>query len=155
MASGALTIELEHEQATEALAARVAKATRPRDLVALRGPLGAGKTVFARAFIRQLTGSDTEVPSPTFTLVQIYDGETGPIWHFDLYRLTDPEEIWELGFEEALIDGILLIEWPERLETLLPARRLDLTLEPMNAKARRATLDDTGGNDLIDRLAAS
>ena len=131
--------DLPDEAATAALAARLADAIRPRDLIALSGPLGAGKTFLARALIRRLAGAETEVPSPTFTLVQSYDSAAGTLWHFDLYRLRDPDEIWELGFEDALIDGILLIEWPERLAGLLPARRAILTAE--------------GGSDLLDRLA--
>lgn len=114
------------------------------DVITLRGDLGAGKTVLARGFIRQACvrggepAADFDVPSPTFTLVQIYDvppggAETvtgGPsIWHFDLYRLESASDIWELGFEEALDDGISLIEWPERAASLLPDERLDLVLE--------------------------
>ncbi len=114
-----------------------------------------GKTEFARAFIRRLAGADEEVPSPTFTLVQSYETPAGTIWHFDLYRLTRPEDVWELGFEDALADGIILIEWPERLGSALPARRLDLTLRPgASAEARHALLDAVGGSDLLDRLVA-
>jgi tRNA threonylcarbamoyladenosine biosynthesis protein TsaE len=88
------TLALPTEAATAALAARLADAIRPRDLIALSGPLGAGKTFLARALIRRLAGAETEVPSPTFTLVQTYDSAAGTLWHFDLYRLRDPEEIW-------------------------------------------------------------
>jgi tRNA threonylcarbamoyladenosine biosynthesis protein TsaE len=146
-------LTLPNEAATLALAARLADIVRPRDLIALAGPLGAGKTCFARALVRRLAGAEIEVPSPTFTLVQTYDSDVGTVWHFDLYRLRDPDEIWELGFEDALIDGILLIEWPERLGGLLPARRLDLTLTPgETADARQAVLAAQGGSDLLDRL---
>ena len=92
-------------------------------MIALKGELGAGKTTFARAFIRARGGGEA-VPSPTFTLVQIYEIGDVPIWHFDAYRLRDPDEAWELGIEDAFRDGISLIEWPERLGPLLPARRL-------------------------------
>lgn len=82
----------------------------------LVGDLGAGKTAFTRGFIQSFAGlNKEEVPSPTFTLVQTYDTEKGTIWHFDLYRLKDAEEVWELGFEDALSSGISLIEWPERI----------------------------------------
>src|SRR5438132_8708462 len=97
--------ELPDEAATAALAARIAALARPGDVIALAGELGAGKTSFARAFIRARTGRDgevaEEVPSPTFTLVQVYELADATIWHFDGYRLCDPEEAWELGIEDA------------------------------------------------------
>jgi tRNA threonylcarbamoyladenosine biosynthesis protein TsaE len=104
----------EAEASTIALAARLAGVAEAGDVLALEGPLGAGKTVFARGFIRALTRPDEEVPSPTFTLVQVYEGAACPIHHFDLYRIESPDELYELGIEEALGDGITLIEWPER-----------------------------------------
>jgi tRNA threonylcarbamoyladenosine biosynthesis protein TsaE len=118
--------------ASEALAGQVALCARPGDVIALRGTLGAGKTAFARAFIRAREGGAavTDVPSPTFTLVQVYDLPGGAVWHFDLYRLTNAGQAWELGLEEALIAGISLIEWPERLGALLPAERLDVLIGP-------------------------
>jgi tRNA threonylcarbamoyladenosine biosynthesis protein TsaE len=138
-ASAALSLDLVSEAATSAVAARLARLVRPRDVIALRGELGSGKTSFARAFIRALGHGDEEVPSPTFTLVEIYEvGAPAPVWHFDLFRLTKPEEVYELGFEEALLGGIVLIEWPERLGPLLPRERLDLTLLPGTAPERRA-----------------
>jgi tRNA threonylcarbamoyladenosine biosynthesis protein TsaE len=123
-------LELADETATAALAAALAGLARRGDVIALRGELGSGKTSFARAFIRARGRGDEEVPSPTFTLVEIYDAADARalIWHFDLYRLERPEEAYELGIEEALAEGISLIEWPERLGGLLPAARLDLSL---------------------------
>ncbi len=113
----------------------VAKTLRPGDLVLLHGDLGAGKTVFARAIIRALTGqNDLEVPSPTFTLLQTYDTPLGPVNHYDLYRLKDPDEVYELGWEESLSGGITIVEWPERLGPLLPAQRLDITLSNVKNK---------------------
>ena len=110
-------------------------------IIALKGELGAGKTVLARAFIRA-RGNPEEVPSPTFTLVQIYDAITTQIWHFDLYRLRTPGDAWELGIEDAFTSGISLIEWPERLGSLLPERRLEVSLSyGDNSAARRALLD--------------
>jgi tRNA threonylcarbamoyladenosine biosynthesis protein TsaE len=109
-------------------------------VIALTGELGAGKTSFARAFIRALGGIG-EVPSPTFTLVQVYELETATVWHFDGYRLRDPEEAWELGIEDAFADGISLVEWPERFGTLLPTRRLEVALSPgATPSARRAVI---------------
>jgi tRNA threonylcarbamoyladenosine biosynthesis protein TsaE len=136
-----IVIELPDEAATAALAARIAALARPGDVIALKGELGAGKTSFARAFIRARGGLEA-VPSPTFTLVQVYELGAGTIWHIDGYRLRDPEEAWELDIEDAFNEGISLIEWPERLGPLVPARRLEITLcaGPTPA-ARRATID--------------
>jgi tRNA threonylcarbamoyladenosine biosynthesis protein TsaE len=145
-------IDLPDEIATAALAARLAGMVRPGDVIALKGELGAGKTSFARAFIRA-RGGDEDVPSPTFTLVQTYDLPGGTVWHFDLYRLRAPEEAWELGIEEAFAEGITLIEWPERLGMLLPPRRLLVTLDFTAAPgARRATL--AGDGAWVPRFAA-
>lgn len=143
--------ELPDEEATQALARGLAARLRPGDVVALGGDLGAGKTAFARAAIRALAGEDEEVPSPTFTLVQVYDAPVAQIWHFDLYRLSDPSEVVELGWDEAR-EGICLVEWPERLGPMLPAERLDVGLEILDADRRRATLAGTGG--WAARLAA-
>jgi tRNA threonylcarbamoyladenosine biosynthesis protein TsaE len=146
-----IRIELRDEAATAALAVRLAAVARPGDVIALRGPLGAGKTAFARAFIHA-SGGTGEVPSPTFTLVQIYELPGGPVWHIDCYRLRQAEEAWELGIEDAFRDAITLIEWPERIAELLPARRLDVTLAPGGAPgSRRAHL--SGGEAWAGRLA--
>jgi tRNA threonylcarbamoyladenosine biosynthesis protein TsaE len=146
-----IVTELPDEEATAALAARIAKLARPGDVIALDGELGAGKTTFARAFIRA-RGNAEAVPSPTFTLVQVYEVDEIPIWHFDAYRLLDPDEAWELGIEDAFHDGISLIEWPDRLGTLLPARRLWITLSDFGSPfARRAAIDP--GDDWAERLA--
>jgi tRNA threonylcarbamoyladenosine biosynthesis protein TsaE len=141
------TLALADLAATAQLAAALAARARVGDVIALSGGLGAGKTAFARAFIHARRGGDgvSEVPSPTFTLVQIYDLPDGAVWHLDLYRIKHPEEAFELGLEEALAEAITLIEWPERLGTLLPAARLDLALVPGEAPdARRAVLTPHG-----------
>ena len=138
-------LDLPDEVATEALARRLAAVVRPGDVIALWGGLGAGKTAFARAFIRAAGDPAEEVPSPTFTLVQTYGLAAGPAWHFDLYRLNAPDEAWELGIEDAFADGIVLIEWPERLGSLLPVDRIDLSLEAgATGNARRARLTAHG-----------
>lgn len=118
----------ETEADTARLATRLAAKLQPGDMVFLQGTLGMGKSVFARALIRSLTSNPgLDVPSPTFTLVQTYDTPVSPLWHFDLYRIEDPEEIWELGWEEARSEGIIVLEWPERLGNgLAPVDRLEI-----------------------------
>lgn len=148
-------IALPDPAATEALARALAPRLKAGDLLLLQGDLGAGKTHFARALLRALpgpAGSESEaVPSPTFTLVQLYERDLGPVWHFDLYRLTRHEEIWELGWEEALA-GLVLVEWPERLGPLLPADALSLTFAAASDGGRRVTLagDETWEQRLAD-----
>ncbi len=138
--------------ATRALAARLAPLLRAGDIVALSGELGAGKTFFARAIIQALGGPE-EVPSPTFTLVQTYDLKPVPVWHFDLYRLANPEDAYELDIEDAFSDAISLIEWPERLGALLPDDRLDVDLAFGDTEeARTVTL--AGGPSWTERLKA-
>jgi tRNA threonylcarbamoyladenosine biosynthesis protein TsaE len=141
------SISLPDEAATERLGAALARRLRPHDLVALQGGLGVGKTTLARAILRAASGNPAlVVPSPTFTLVEVYDTPRGPFWHFDLYRLEAPEQVFELGWEEARADGIALVEWAERLGRLLPEERLtvELTIE---GDGRRADLDGEGRLD--------
>jgi tRNA threonylcarbamoyladenosine biosynthesis protein TsaE len=141
-----VVLTLADEAATRNLARRLAQAAESGDVIALYGDLGAGKTALARAFIQALAGEDEDVPSPTFTLVQLYECEAGTIWHFDLYRLEKPEEALELGIEEAFADGVSLIEWPDRLGSWLPTGRLDLRLAAGASEgARRAELTAQGG----------
>jgi len=117
---------------TAALAAKLAPALAPGDVLALRGDLGAGKTSFARGLIAALARAageaPPEVPSPTFTLVQTYEFPDALLWHFDLYRIDRPDDALELGIEEAFAEGISLIEWPERLGDFLPERRIEVRL---------------------------
>lgn len=141
-----LTLFLADEDATRALAAALARRARQGDVIALKGPLGSGKTEFARAFIRARLGADIEVPSPTFALVEIYADDGPALWHFDLYRLETPAEVWELGIEEAFAQAISLIEWPERLGDLMPPEHLTLTLAfGAAATERLATLTASPG----------
>jgi tRNA threonylcarbamoyladenosine biosynthesis protein TsaE len=152
-----IVIELPDEAATAALATRLARLVRRGDVIALKGELGTGKTSFARAFIRARAGQDEMVPSPTFTLVQVYELPDLSVWHVDGYRLRHPEEAWELGLEDAFHDGVSLIEWPERLGPLVPGRRLEITFEHggshgATSDARRAIIDP--GPDWAARLNA-
>ena len=118
----------------------IAALARPGDAILLEGPLGAGKTTFARAFLRAAAGDKTiEVPSPTFTLVQNYDTRLGPVHHFDLWRIDDTAALEELGWDAARSD-IVLVEWPERLGSLRPADALTVALHLAGADARRAVL---------------
>ena len=137
------------EAATATLAAALAARARPGDVIGLSGALGSGKTAFARGFIRALTGNAAEeVPSPTFTLVQTYDAGAATVYHFDLYRIEDPEEVWELGIEDAFADGISLIEWPERLGTSLSPEHATVRFETVPGEdpgKRRVTVAGTGG----------
>lgn len=131
------------EDATVALAAEVAARARPGDAVLLAGPLGAGKTSFARAFLRAAAADPAlEVPSPTYTLMQSYDTRLGPVHHYDLWRAAGPADLAELGWEEARRD-IVLVEWPDRLGPLAPADALRIDLAPdlgADGTGRQATL---------------
>ncbi|MCF6329810.1 MAG: tRNA (adenosine(37)-N6)-threonylcarbamoyltransferase complex ATPase subunit type 1 TsaE [Henriciella sp.] len=127
---------------TSALAQRLAPVLKAGDVIALHGNLGAGKTTFARALINALMTRTTEVPSPTYTLLQTYDAPSFPIYHFDLYRLNTPDEVLELDWYGAA-DGLARIEWPDRAGDYLPKWRLDLTLD-MFTKTRTATLEPRG-----------
>ena len=122
-------MRVENEKALGPLAARLAPLLKKGDAVMLQGDLGAGKTAFARALISALSGREEEVPSPTFTLVQTYDLSSFSLAHFDLYRLEEKEiDILELGWDEARRDGVVLVEWPQRLGGLLPRDRLEIDI---------------------------
>ncbi len=132
-------ILLESAEGTEALGRRVASLLRPGDVIALFGDLGAGKTTLARGLLHGL-GFEGDVASPTFPIVQSYDELSVPVWHVDLYRIEDEGEIEELGLDDALQDGALIIEWPERLGPHLwpTALRLHLTAAGEGARALTA-----------------
>jgi tRNA threonylcarbamoyladenosine biosynthesis protein TsaE len=134
---------LANAEDTAALGAAVARALKAGEAVCLKGPLGAGKTTLARGLIRALTRPTEEIPSPTFTLVQSYEGRDFPLAHVDLYRLERPEEVEELGLDEALDEGAAIIEWPERLGARLPPDRLDIVLA-VEGEGRRARLEPHG-----------
>ena len=147
------SIDLPNLAATQALGAVLAGVLRRGDVIALSGSLGAGKTALARAIIGAL-GVEDEVPSPTFTLVQTYPvsgRDFEAVWHFDLYRLETPDDVWELDIEDAFETGVSLIEWPDKAGTNLPDDRLDVTMS-VEGEARRVSL--TGNSIWADRIGA-
>ena len=130
------------EEDTVRLGQKLSSIAKKGDVFALYGTLGMGKSVFSRAFVKSLTSAN-EVPSPTFTLVQVYEAKDFDIYHFDLYRLKSPEEIFEIGMEEALYDGVCLIEWPEKMQGYLPKNifRLEITSYEQGRKIKIETTD--------------
>jgi tRNA threonylcarbamoyl adenosine modification protein YjeE len=122
------THRLDSLDATQGLGARLAGVLAPGDVVLLTGDLGAGKTTLARAVIAKMCGVD-DAPSPTYTLVQVYDTtDGGELWHADLYRIEDAAELDELGLEDAFDDAVCLVEWPDRLGNAVPPDRLEILL---------------------------
>lgn len=137
------------------LAQPLARALRKGDMVALWGDLGAGKTTFARALIQALAGKAVDVPSPTFTLVQVYECSEGEVWHCDLYRLKNPEEVFEIGLEDAFHQALCLVEWPERLGNLLPRRRIDITFKICNDTTRDISVTLVGIHESLQTALES
>lgn len=146
--------QLPDEAATAALATLLADRLRPGDAILLDGALGVGKTCLARALIRHLSGdAGTEVPSPSFNLVLTYDMPLGTLWHFDLYRVSDPRELDELGLDDALREGIAIIEWPDRLGSRAPAGALTISLSLLTDAAGPRIADLLGDSDWANRLS--
>lgn len=143
---------LNDEADTRAAAAELAGVLNTGDIIALSGTLGTGKTAFARALINALPGEEEEVPSPTFTLVQTYQRGDLEVWHFDLYRLEQPDDAFELGIEDAFADAVSLIEWPDKLGHYLPSGHLAVTLENTDTPSGRM-LTLAGDESWRDRLA--
>ena len=136
--------------ATTRLAEALSQHVHQGDVICLAGTLGIGKTTFARAFINAIARREgapaEEVPSPTFTLVQSYEFPGLIVSHFDLYRIEQPDEVYELGLDDAIADGAVLIEWPDRLGGFLPTDRLELILHSGdNPDERVAELIGYGG----------
>ncbi len=151
-----VTIRLGSEAATRALAQWIAPRLRAGDVVLLDGPIGAGKTFFARAIIQALlagVGQAEDVPSPTYTLVQAYQAGPLEIWHADLYRLVSPDEVVELGLEDAFGQALCLVEWPERLGRLVPPDALHLHLSAEQDPDARLLLAAATGAKWADLMA--
>ena len=147
------SLEIGDEKALAALAARIAPLLKTGDVVTLVGDLGAGKTAFARALINSLSPVPTEVPSPTFTLVQTYDLPQISLWHFDLYRLEEKAmDILELGWDDARREGVCLVEWPERLGSLLPKDRLEIKIDFHKEKDRARVVTINPHGSWVGRL---
>jgi tRNA threonylcarbamoyladenosine biosynthesis protein TsaE len=134
------------------IARRLGALLRPGDTVLLAGNIGAGKTHFARCLIQSLLPHPEDVPSPTYTLVQTYSGKTGDIWHADLYRLGDPNDVFELGLTDAFDSAICLVEWPDRLGSLAPRGALTLMLAAGDAPDTRILTFSGDHSDWADRL---
>lgn len=131
----------------EALGAGIASALKADDLLLLRGPLGSGKTTFARGLLRRLCGdSELVVPSPSYTLVQTYETRMGPAHHVDLYRTEDPAELVELGLEELMGVELVLLEWPERLPWMPPVEHLDIGFRISLGGEREVTVAAVGNS---------
>ncbi len=138
---------------TESLAQALSEIVKVSDVWALFGTLGVGKSVWSRAFIKKLT-SVQEVPSPTFTLVQIYEAEDFDIYHYDLYRLKSAEEVWELNIEEAMYNGVCLIEWPEKMGAYLPTNCFKVHISVVENDVRRFEIE-VDSKEKQDRLLKS
>ena len=124
-----IRIELSDLAATRRLGRFLAAQLKAGDVIALSGALGAGKSALARAIIQAVDPTEDDVPSPTFTLVQHYALADGtPLWHLDLYRIDDPQDAMALGLDDAFVDGVCLIEWPDRLKKFLPKTNLSIHL---------------------------
>jgi len=130
---------LKNEKDTINLGKKIANIASNGDVFCLKGKLGIGKTSLARAIIKCLTHTN-EVLSPTYPLLINYEYKKSNIWHFDLYRLERAEDIWNIGYEEALNDGIIIIEWPDIIENLLPKSKIVISLTEYKKSERKAEI---------------
>ena len=136
---------------TKAFAHAIAPILRMGDVILMEGHIGGGKTHFARSLIQHLLQSGEDVPSPTFTLVQTYESDIGEVWHSDLYRLSHPDEVFELGLADAFSDAVCLVEWPDRLGDLAPASALTLSFSATD-KLEERLIEASWRDDRWDTL---
>jgi len=122
------TVQFHSPDQTTIFAARLANNLASEDLILLNGEVGAGKSVFCRALIQSVLQYEEDIPSPTFTLVQQYDTKIGELWHADLYRLNDPNEVIELGLLDAIENAVILIEWPDQITDFIPKSALNINI---------------------------
>ncbi|UPJ62597.1 tRNA (adenosine(37)-N6)-threonylcarbamoyltransferase complex ATPase subunit type 1 TsaE [Bradyrhizobium sp. 191] len=149
------SVALHNETATAQLMADLALLVGPGDVITLTGDLGAGKTAAARSLIRYLAGDETlEVPSPTFTLVQGYELPPFPVMHADLYRVEDESELEEIGLSPLPDATLVLIEWPERAPSAMPADRIDIALTHRPALGSSARAADITGHGRAAAIVA-
>ena len=133
------------EKNTLTLAKELAVTLNKNDVILLNGTLGAGKSVFARGIIKALSiHPDEDIPSPTFTLMQQYDTIHGLLWHYDLYRLENAEEIYETGWEDIIGEDIIIIEWAEKLAHLTPSSYINITITPIDNLKRSIKIEKIG-----------
>lgn len=130
------------EEDSKELAKRIALNIKPNDIITFTGDLGSGKSFFCREIIKNLCGKNTNVISPTFNLLQIYDAKDFSIYHFDLYRLEHESEIYELGIEEAFSEHVCLIEWPELIKNILPKESININIEIIDDTSRRVLIEN-------------
>ena len=140
-----LQLELPDLAATKRLGALLADGLAAGDVLSLTGGLGAGKSELARAIIQATNPHETDIPSPTFTLVQTYEMADGtPLWHLDLYRLETPQDAMALGLDDAFVEAACLIEWPDRLKKLLPKTNLSIHLYRLDKSDEGGAVDGVG-----------
>ena len=130
------TVQFDSPEQTAIYAAKLAKSLVPEDIILLNGDVGAGKSYFCRALIQSVLQYEEDIPSPTFTLVQQYDTEIGELWHADLYRLSDPSEVIELGLLDAIESATILIEWPNQITDFLPTSALNIHINTSDHETR-------------------